>query len=172
MMLRKGQQLLLPVNPAFIWASLAVALLVNLLPVGRIAWMPDLLLVLIVFWSVHQPLRVGLGAVFALGLAMDVHHGALLGQHALVYTAMGFGAISVHRRLLWFSVPWQAAQVFWLFFAARSVGVLLRLVTGGDWPGWDVLLAPAIEALLWPVVSMVLLAPQRRSPNPDENRPI
>ncbi|MEH3085541.1 MAG: rod shape-determining protein MreD [Xylophilus ampelinus] len=172
MIMRKGQQLLLPANPAFIWASLLAALLVNLLPVGRIAWMPDLLLVLLVFWSVHQPLRVGLGAAFAFGLAMDVHHGALLGHHALVYTAMSFGAISLHRRLLWFSVPWQAAQVFWLFFAARAVEVLLRLATGGLWPGWGVLAAPAIEALLWPVVSMVLLAPQRRSPDPDENRPI
>jgi rod shape-determining protein MreD len=172
MMMRKGQQLLLPANPAFIWASLAVALLVNLLPVGRVGWLPDLLLVLIVFWSVHQPLRVGLGAVFALGLAMDVHHGALLGHHALVYTALAFGAIGVHRRLLWFSVPWQAAQVFWLFLAARVVEVLLRVATGGEWPGWEVLLAPVIEASLWPVVSMVLLAPQRRPPDPDENRPL
>ncbi|MEO7548476.1 MAG: rod shape-determining protein MreD, partial [Ramlibacter sp.] len=33
-------------------------------------------------------------------------------------------------------------------------------------------LAPLIESLLWPVVSVVLLAPQRRAPDPDENRPL
>jgi len=39
-------------------------------------------------------------------------------------------------------------------------------------PGWSVLLAPTIEALLWPVVTLVLLAPQRRAPDPDQNRPL
>jgi rod shape-determining protein MreD len=29
-----------------------------------------------------------------------------------------------------------------------------------------------IEALLWPVVSVMLLAPQRRAPDPDANRPL
>jgi rod shape-determining protein MreD len=34
------------------------------------------------------------------------------------------------------------------------------------------LLAPALEALLWPVVTWLLLAPQRRAPDRDENRPL
>jgi rod shape-determining protein MreD len=50
--------------------------------------------------------------------------------------------------------------------------VLLSLLVGGDWPGWWALLAPVIEALLWPLVSLLLLAPQRRAPDPDENRPL
>ena len=33
--MRPGQQLLLPANPLFIWGSLAVALLLNMLPLGR-----------------------------------------------------------------------------------------------------------------------------------------
>ncbi len=39
---------------------------------------------------------------------------------------------------------------------------LLRLLTGGSFRDWTVLLAPLLEALLWPLVSWVLLAPQRR----------
>ena len=46
------------------------------------------------------------------------------------------------------------------------------MMAGGVFPGWDLLIAPAIEAVLWPVVSMLLLAPQRRAPDPDENRPL
>ena len=38
--------------------------------------------------------------------------------------------------------------------------------------GLNILLAPLVEAVLWPVVSVVLLAPQRRAPDPDENRPL
>ena len=139
---------------------------------GRAAWVPDLLAVVLVFWSVHQPLRIGVGVAFAFGLAMDVHQGALLGQHALAYTALGFLAISMHRRLLWFSVPNQAVQVLPLFVAAHLLEMLARLAGGGSFPGLTYFLAPLIEAALWPVVSVLLLAPQRRAPNPDDNRPL
>jgi len=34
------------------------------------------------------------------------------------------------------------------------------------------LLAPVLEASLWPVVSVLLLVPQRRAPDRDESRPL
>ena len=172
MIMRPGQQLLLPANPVFIWGSLLLALVVNMLPLGRTPWMPDLLALVVVFWSVHQPLRVGIGAAFIFGLAMDVHQAALLGQHALAYTALSFFAITIHRRLLWFTVPSQAVQVLPLFVAAHAIEMAIRMLAGGMFPGWDALLAPLAEAVLWPVVSVILLAPQRRAPDPDENRPL
>jgi rod shape-determining protein MreD len=164
--------LLLPANPIFIWGSLLLALVVNMLPLGRAAWTPDWLILVLVFWSVHQPLRVGIGAAFVFGLAMDVHQAALLGQHALAYTALSFFAITIHRRLLWFTVPSQAIQVLPLFALAHAIELAIRMLTGGAYPGWTVLLPPLIEGLLWPVISVLLLAPQRRAPNPDENRPL
>ena len=72
-------QLLLPVNPLFIAMSLLLALIFDMVPVGRVAAMPDLLALVLVFWNVHQPRRVGVGWAFFFGLLVDVHHGALLG---------------------------------------------------------------------------------------------
>ncbi|TFY98367.1 rod shape-determining protein MreD [Ramlibacter humi] len=172
MIMRPGQQLLLPANPFFIWFSLIVAMLANMLPLGRTPWMPDLVALTLVFWSVHQPLRIGIGAAFLFGIAMDVHQATLLGQHALAYTALSFFAITIHRRLLWFTVPSQAVQVLPLFFASHAIELAIRLIAGGMFPGVSIMLAPVIEALLWPVVSIILLAPQRRAPDPDENRPL
>lgn len=172
MIMRPGQPLLLPASPMFIWASLLAALLLNMLPIGRVAWMPDFLALTLVFWAVHQPLRVGVGAAFVFGLAMDVHQASLLGQHALAYTALSFFAITIHRRLLWFTVPSQAVQVFPLFAAAHAISLVIRMIAGGIFPGWDIVLAPVLEAVLWPIASIVLLAPQRRAPDPDENRPL
>ncbi|MBC7604703.1 MAG: rod shape-determining protein MreD [Ramlibacter sp.] len=172
MIMRQGQQLLLPANPLFIWGSMLLALIVNMLPLGRTPWMPDIVAVVLVFWSVHQPLRVGIGAAFIFGLAMDVHQTALLGQHALSYTALSFFAITIHRRLLWFSVPSQAVQVLPLFFAAHAIELSIRMIAGGIFPGWTMVIAPCAESLLWPVVSIFLLAPQRRAPDPDANRPL
>lgn len=176
MIMRPGQQLLLPASPLFIWSSLVVALAVNMALnmglAGRSPWVPDLLMLVLVFWSVHQPLRVGVGAAFVFGLLMDVHQSSLLGQHALAYTALGFFAITIHRRLLWFTVPSQALQLLPFFLGAHAMELTVRLLGGGVFPGLWQLAAPLLEAALWPLVSVVLLAPQRRSPDPDENRPL
>ena len=172
MIMRPGQPLLLPANPMFIWSSLLIALLINTLPLGRQPWLPDFLALTVVFWSVHQPLRVGIGAAFLFGLAMDVHQASLLGQHALAYTALSYFAITIHRRLLWFTVPSQAVQVFPLFLAAHAIELVIRLLGGGAFPGATIALAPVLEATLWPVATVILLAPQRRAHDPDENRPL
>lgn len=172
MMPRAHDELLLPVNPLWIAMSLLVALAVNLVPLGRNPAMPDVLALVLVFWNVHQPLRVGVGVAFLFGLVMDVHEGALLGQHALAYTLLSFSAIAIHRRLLWFTLPSQAVQILPLFVAAHAVSLVVRLIGGGLFPGWELLLAPFVEALLWPVAAVLLLAPQRRPPDPDENRPL
>ena len=176
MIMPRGQQLLLPANPLFVVLTLVMALFANMVVnisfVGNAAWMPDFLALVLVFWCVHQPRLVGIGIAFFLGVATDVHQSALLGQHALSYTALGFMAILVHRRLLWFTVPSQAMQVLPLFAAAHSLELLVRMMSGALFPGWPIFLAPFLEAVLWPVVSVLLLAPQRRAPNPDANRPL
>jgi rod shape-determining protein MreD len=174
MILARGtdDQLLLPVNPLFLWFSLLAALTFNMLPFGRVAAMPDVLALTLVFWNVQQPRRVGIGAAFVFGLLMDVHQGSVLGQHAQAYTLLSFLAITIHRRLLWFSLAEQALQILPLFIAAHAVSLVVRLLSSGTFPGWTLLLAPLFEALLWPVITMLLLAPQRRAPDRDENRPL
>jgi len=176
MIMPRGQQLLLPASPWFIGGTLLAALLVNMFVnmslIGNAAWMPDFLALVLVFWCVHQPRMVGIGVAFLFGVVTDVHQAGLLGQHALTYTALGFLAVMVHRRLLWFSVPSQAMQVLPLFVAAHALELLVRMMSGSVFPDLWILLAPLLEALLWPLVSVALLAPQRRAPDPDVTRPL
>jgi len=141
-------------------------------PFGRLPAIPDLLALALVFWNVHQPRRIGVGIAFMFGLLMDVHDSAVLGQHALAYTLLSFFTITIHRRLLWFGLPQQALQILPLFVAAHAVSLVVRMLVGGMLPGWELMLAPVFESLLWPVASWVLLAPQRRPPDPDQNRPL
>jgi rod shape-determining protein MreD len=172
MIMPRGHVLLLPASPTFIWITLLLALLLDLLPLGRVVWMPDFLAVVLVFWSVHQPRRVGLAVAFVFGLMLDVHQGALLGQNALSFSVLIYFANMLHRRILWFPLLMQAVQLLPLFVAAHAITVALRLVVGGAPPGWYVLLAPLLEAALWPVLSVLLLAPQRRAHHSDVNRPL
>ena len=169
---RASNQLLMPVNPLFMGFTLLAAFGLNIVPLGRVPALPDFLALVLVFWNVHQSRRVGVGLAFFFGLMMDVHSGAVLGQHALAYTLLSFFAVTIHRRLLWFPVLSQAMQILPLFVGAQAVSMLVRVIVGGMFPGWQLLLAPVFEALLWPVATWLLLAPQRRAPDRDENRPL
>ena len=168
----RGEVLLLAAQPWFIWATLVAVLVLEFMPLGRRPWLPDLLAMTLVFWAVHQPRRVGIGAGFVFGLLIDAQHAALLGEHALAYSLLAFFAVMLHRRLLWFSLPQQALQILPLFLAARLLEFLVAMMAGGSPPGLSYAAAPLLQAALWPLLSWLLLAPQRRAPSPDENRPL
>jgi rod shape-determining protein MreD len=176
MIMPRGHQLLLPANPMFMLFSLVGALLLDMLQsmlwLGNAAWAPDWLALVLVFWAIHQPLKVGVGVAFLLGLLTDVHQTSLLGQHALTYTVQGFLATTIHRRILWFDVPSQALQVLPVFLAAQVIELTVRITAGGLFPGWSMMVAPLLQACFWPLVTVFLLAPQRRAPDPDKHRPL
>ena len=90
--------ILLPVNPAFIGFSLVAAFFMNLFPWGGWGWVPDFVALTLIFWSIYQPRKVGIGIAFLMGLVMDVHSASLLGENALAYTLLWMG---VERGLGW-----------------------------------------------------------------------
>ena len=169
-------RLLLPVRPTFIVWSLLVALLLRMglvLAGGRAGvWLPDLLLITILYWTVVQPRYVGLGLAFAAGLCADVFHYSLLGQHALVYVTMAAATLYMQRRLQHFSDLEQAPQIAMIFFAGQLLLVLIGVISSHSWPGWLALLKPALELMLWPVIAWVLQMPQRMPVDPDLHRPL
>ena len=168
----RPEYLLLPANRAFITFTLAAAFIMNLLPWGRTPWVPDFLALVLVFWNVHQPRKVGIGIAFLFGLLMDVHEASLLGEHALAYSLLSYGAISMHRRVPWFGALGKMIHVLPLFLMAQVVTVLVRAVVGSGLPGWSVLLTSLTTTLLWPLADVLLLAPQKRAVERDENRPL
>jgi rod shape-determining protein MreD len=164
--------ILLPVNPAFITFSLIVAFLLNMLPWGQWEGVPDFVALALVFWSIHQPRKVGIGIAFLMGLLMDVHDASLLGQNALAYTLLSYFAIMIHRRVLWFPLVTQAMHILPLLLMAQAVQLVVRLIVSGQFPGWLYFAESVTSAILWPFATMLLLAPQRRAVDRDETRPI
>ncbi len=170
--LRGAQPLLLPVNPRFIWLTLGLAWLLNLLPWGDWPGVPDFLALCLVFWSIHEPRKVGMLAAFVFGLLMDVHQARLLGEHALAYTLLSYFAISFHRRIQWFGPIGQAFHVLPMLLLAQLVVYSVRAWLAGTWPGWLWTLDSVVAAALWPFANWLLLAPQRRAHERDDTRPI
>lgn len=173
MIMPAGRPLLLPVNPRFVLFSLLLALLLQMgLGLSQQAWLPDVLALTLAFWSAHQPRRVGMGLAFGLGLAIDVHESALLGQNALAYVLLAYGTQQLHRRLQEFSAWQQALQVAPIFILAAASEWLVRALAGAGAPAWSQLAAPVLQTLLWPLTNGLLLAPQRRAHDPDDIRPL
>ena len=164
--------ILLPVSPVFIFISLIGAFLLNLLPWGGMIGVPDFVAMVVIFWSIHQPRKVGIGVAFFMGLLMDVHDASLLGENALVYTLLSYLAIMIHRRVLWFPVRTQALHILPLLLVAQAVQMLIRLIVTGKTPGLMYFITSLVSMVLWPVLSWLLLAPQRRAVDRDDTRPI
>ncbi len=166
--------ILLPVSPIFIALSLMAAFLLNFIPWGGAFGVPDFVALVLVFWSIHQPRKVGIGVAFAMGLLMDVHDSINLGENALAYTLLSYFAITIHRRVLWFHPLTQSLHVLPLFLFVQTVQMVVRLLVSSNahFPGWLYFSESVVTTLLWPVVTWLLLAPQRRAIDKDDTRPI
>ena len=170
--MNRPHYILLPVSPLFISFSLTCAFMLNLLPWGHAVGVPDFVALVLVFWGIHQPRKVGIGVAFFMGLLMDVHEATLLGENALAYTLLSYVAIMIHRRVLWFPVMTQALHVFPLLLLTQAIQVLVRFIVSGRYPGWLSFTDSAVSIALWPVATWLLLAPQRRAVDRDHTRPI
>ena len=158
-----SSQILQPVRASTIIASFAIAMFINFLPWRDLRVVPDFVALVLVFWCVRQPRLVGLGVAWALGLVTDAGNGVLLGQHALAYSIIAFLGIWLSRRILWFGTGLQALHVGAILLVGQSVALLVRVIAGDGFPGWPLLVGPIAGAILWPIVSWLLLIPQRRA---------
>ena len=162
-MLRDRSQILMPVRASTIVASFVLALFLNFLPWRDLRLVPDFVALVLVFWCVRQPRLVGLGVAWGLGLLSDAGNGVLLGQHALAYSLLAFLAVGMSRRILWFSPAIQAMHVAVILLLGQGVVLLVRLAAGDTFPGWGLVVGPLLGAALWPLVTWLLLLPQRRA---------
>ena len=153
-----------PAGAGLLFFSIAGAYLLSVLPWSG-NWLlarPDFVLVVLIFWTVHEPRTVGQGVAFVLGLLMDVSDSMLLGQHALAYVVAVFGAQVLRVRILSFQLPEQTLHVLGLLLAADATLLVLNLLLGADFPGLAYLLSPVATALCWAPVSWLLYSPAVR----------
>jgi rod shape-determining protein MreD len=147
----RPQQILRPVTSGLIVVTILGALLANLVPLsmGALDLRPDFCALVLLYWGVQQPRRVGFTIAFMLGLLVDLADGSLLGQHALAYVVLYFAAIALHRRVLNFGFLGQALHVFPLLLGAELITVAVRVLAGDELPTAGHFLGAAFSAVLW-----------------------
>jgi len=164
------QELLKPASASFMALSLFIGLMLNLLPWSGVALLlrPDFVALPLLFWSIREPSRMGIGVAWAMGIMIDVADGVLFGQNALAYSLAVYIAYVLHRRILLFS-PWQ--QTFYallLLLLLQVMTLLIRLATGASFNGMSYFAPSVIGALLWPLVTLLLQLPQKAEPKREQ----
>ena len=157
----RPQELLKPVKRRFITLTFAIALLLELLPLplGSNRWLPDFVGLLILYWSTNQPRRIGIGTTFLIGLLADVTSTGLFGQHALAYSISAYLILLRQRQLVMFNLGQQTLVVLVLMMGNQLIMALARWLTGATFPGISYFLPPLIGALLWPLLTKLMLLP-------------
>ena len=161
--------MLRPVRSCYVASSLIAAFLLYMLPLtaSLLELRPDFVAVVLLYWGIDHPRRVGFLPAFLLGLTMDTADGSLFGQHALAYTTLMFAAIALHRRVPLFGLRGQLLHVFGLLLLAQLIVLLVRTAAGDAFPGWWYFLPSLTGALLWPPARHWLTAPLRPRADPE-----
>lgn len=142
--------------PMALSALAALAFSVMPLPAVLDPFRPDLLVLVVFYWSIESPRAGGLALAFFGGLALDVIRGVVLGQHALALTLMAAWATNLRLRLRVFSVLSQSLTIFTLLTGYQFVLFWVDGATGNPVTAYSRWAAPVIGGLLWPLVAGVL----------------
>lgn len=159
------RQILRPVSRFWIVVTFLFAFILNFIPWDNrgITWQPDFVAMLLIYWSIHQPGRVGVGIAFVCGILMDIADANVFGQHAFAYVLVSFLAWQWRRRILMHTLWQQSAHVLVLLLVTQLAMVVTRMLGGDPFIGFGYLVASGVGALLWSTFSHMLQAPQRQS---------
>jgi rod shape-determining protein MreD len=138
--------------------SLLLALLLGLVPLPDMLQplRPYWLALVLAYWLLEAPERVGLGAAFTLGLLADLAFGGLLGEQALRLVVLAFILDRFRARLRFFPISQQALTMGALLLNDRVVSGVIHVVMGVPQPPAGYWLAPLLGMLLWPPLHLLL----------------
>ncbi len=153
-----------PLGLLVILLSLAVSLMLTMLPLPDWAaiYRPDFMALVLIYWSLALPTRIGLWVAFVCGLFVDVTSGGLLGQHALALVVILFINLNVHQRIRVMSLPHQALYVLALLLLDQVLVLMVEGMIGRHPPFTAYIGAPLIGMLLWPWIFLLLRHLRRR----------
>jgi rod shape-determining protein MreD len=123
---------------------------------------PELLLLLVIYWSLSAPRIAGLAFAWISGLAMDVLAGPILGQHAAAFLLVAFLTHKFQLRMRIFPIWHQTLTVFMLLALYEFLVFWIDGIIGPAITSWMRWLPVFTSALLWPLLVAVLDTWNRR----------
>ena len=139
-------------------ASVIVGLLLGLLPLPALLQplRPYWLALVLAYWVIESPDRVGLGVAFASGVVADILYGGVLGEQALRLVILAFILQRFRARIRFFPMSQQILAIGGLLFNDRIVSAVVHIVVGEPTLPWAYWWAPLLGMALWPLVFVLL----------------
>ncbi len=148
-----------------IYISLLVALVLMILPLPD--WVqfyrPNWIALILIYWSMALPKRVGLWFAFFTGIILDTSMGTLLGQHTLALIIIIFINLNFYLRIRVLALAQQAVYIFVLLLINQVVVVWVEGILGRPTPLLAFFGAPIIGMLIWPWVFVILRDIRRKA---------
>ena len=149
-------------RPHSIWViflSFFLAYLLAIVPFPEWAmnYRPEWVPIVLIYWTMALPYRIGIGSAFAAGLVLDVLEGSTLGVNALALVIVAYVALSLHQRMRMFSSVQQSGLVLVLVGLNLMLCNWLQIVTGQSVSSNLMFLMAALtSAVIWPSLFQLL----------------
>lgn len=139
--------------------SLFIGYLLAIVPFPEWAmnYRPEWIPMLLIYWAMALPYRIGIGWAFCVGLLLDILEGSILGVNALALVILAYITLSIHQRLRMFSTMQQSGLVFALVGLNLMVCHWLLIVTDQTVASNQMFLMAALtSAVIWPSLFQLL----------------
>lgn len=144
--------------------TFALAFFLTVLPIPEWArdFRPAWCTLVLIYWSLATPMRVGVGIAWLVGILLDISTETLMGQHAMGLSIVAFITLKLHLRTRVFPLWQQSLTVFLLLLIENLVTLVVQGAIGRPMSAQLYWGPPLVGMLLWPLIFVILRDLRRR----------
>lgn len=143
----------------FIFLTIIFAGMLGVMPLPEWleVWRPEWIALVVVYWVIALPHRIGLFTTWIVGFFVDVLEGSLLGLNAITLTLIAYVALSLYQRLRMFTPLQQSTTILMLIGVSQLLIFWVLTATGQNTPQNLMFVVSALSsAIVWPLVFVLL----------------
>ena len=144
--------------------SFIVAIMLTALPLPdwAVNWRPAWVAIVLIYWCLAVPDRIGIFIAWFLGLLLDVQQGSILGQNALGMILIALLTINSHQKMRAYPLLQQAVLVCFYLLFYKLIMFLISFYIGVDTSDWTYWMPAITSMLLWPWLFIILRDVRRK----------
>ena len=153
-----------PKGRLIITASFILAFMLTAMPLPdwALVWRPCWVAMVLIYWCMALPNRIGPGTGWLLGLLIDVLQGTLLGMNALGFAVIAYFVQNSYQRLRVYPLTQQALVIGFYLFMYLLISLWIRGVSDDPKINWNYWMPLVTSMLLWPWLFIVLRDMRRK----------
>ncbi len=139
-------------------ATFVIALVLTAIPLP--GWLdllrPEWAALVLIYWCMALPERIGVGIGWIWGLFLDVMRAGLLGENALSFSLIAYVTHHLYQRVRVFPMWQQALSVMVLIIMHQMLILWVKGITGLASHSWTYWLPSLTSMLIWPLIFTLL----------------